>query len=356
MQIYSSENIFKFTDEKFFYLSPPIIYKADLNNILEYRKFFEHEEENSVSERSIFSIPDYSGKEDNLVSNNHEVKSTNLETNLNNNENENENENSTSNICSFEKIKSILLTANNTDDFKNLMNNIKIDEKLKEVEENMKLVSRKKIKPIKIVESQKRGRKKLSDKKERIGGHNKFSADNIIKKLKGAFLKIVIKYINDIFNLKKNGLVILNYKNSINQIKRDNDLNILSMPIKDLLSQEITSKFKHKSKDWNKRLIESILNGNKGNDDREFNNFVLNMKYIDWINIYTTQKNINDFDIKESWKEKIKSKMPNIKELLTKIRNKEGNRYLSYFSLYLFNYKNWFANKKGRNRNQKSYK
>ena len=322
----------------------PIPFQTDLYNSFENRNLLEDDDEMSLSIRNIIpSTPDFFSKYEKSINNSLEAKTTTLGTNMN----VNENENPASKVCSFENIKKILLSADNSDDFKNVMNNIKIDEKLKEVEKNMTILSVRKNGPKKNAKPQKRGRKKSS---EEMGAHNKFSDDNIIKKIKGLFLKMVIRYINDIFNLKKDGLVILNYKKSINQLKKDNDLNILNMSIKDLLSQDITSKFKNKEYNWNKRLIESILNGNKSNEDKIFNDFVLSMKYIDWIKIYSTQKNINDLDICEAWKERIKSKMPNIKELLTKIRNEEGNSYLSYFSFYLFNYENWFVNKKGRNR------
>ena len=322
----------------------PMPFQTDLHNNYENRNLLEDEDEISLSIRNIIpSIPDYFFKNEKFINNSLEAKTTTLGTNMN----VNENENSTSKVCSFENIKRLLLSADNSDDFKNVMDNIKIDEKLKEVEKNMTILSVRRNESKKRAKPQKRGRKKSS---EEAGAHNKYSDDNIIKKIKGHFLKTVILYINDIFKMKKDGLVILNYKKSINQIKKDSDLNILNMPIKDLLSQDITAKFKNKKNDWNKKLIESILNGNKNNEDEKFNDFVLSMKYIDWIKIYTTQNNINDLDINEAWKEKIKSKMPNIKELLTKIRKEEGNSYLSYFSFYLFNYENWFVNKKGRNR------
>jgi hypothetical protein len=340
--VYNNVDFLTLQNEYYPHYFYPIPFQTDLYNNFENRNLFEDDDEISLSIRNnIPFIPDFFCKNEKVKNNSLEAKTTTLETNMN------VNENSTSKVCSFENIKKILLLADNSDDFKNLMNNLKIDEKLKEVEKNMTILSVRKNEPKKNAKPQKRGRKKSS---EEMGAHNKFSDDNIIKKIKGHFLKTVIRYINGIFNMKKDGLVILNYKKSINQIKKDNDLNILNMPIKDLLSQDITSKFKNKKNDWNKKLIESILNGNKNNEDQKFNDFVLSMKYIEWIKIYTMQDNINYLDISEAWKEKIKSKMPNIKELLTKIRNEEGNSYLSYFSFYLFNYENWFVNKKGRNR------
>ena len=67
-----------------------------------------------------------------------------------------------------------------------------------------------------------------------IGGHNKMSEDNVIKKIKSYIFKYVIKFTNKILNKTdkdEDRLQKLDYK-YIDQIKREKDLELLNMPIK----------------------------------------------------------------------------------------------------------------------------
>lgn len=152
---------------------------------------------------------------------------------------------------------------------------------------------------------------------------------------------------------KKEGLKILNYKNSINQLKKDNDLCLLNKTIKEVLSQEITSKYKNIGKDWNIKLIDSILNKTTIVEDYDLIKYVFNMEFRTWINIYTLKEDVNNLNINETWKEKIRQKLPNITDLFKKIKNenKENDEnYLSYFIWHIYNYENCFLSKIGRKR------
>ena len=231
-------------------------------------------------------------------------------------------------------------------------NSSKEDSKLKRVEEEMKFLGKKK-RFEKSKDPPKRGRKPIKEKtkmeNEGESPHDEFAGDNIIKKAKGCFLKYNIKFLNNLFDMKKGKdcFINLDYKKSINKIKKEEELKILDLSIKQLISQDITSKFNKKEKDWNKKLI-AILEKMKD----EFIDYIFKMKYKDWINIFTLKRNVDELEIKEEWKKKIKEKMPKISDLFEEIKEKKGADYLCHFSFYALNYENWFISKKGRNSNK----
>ena len=79
----------------------------------------------------------------------------------------------------------------------------------------------------------------------------------------------------------------LNYKKYISNLKIDLNIGILNTSLKNLLSYEIRKKYGYDTKNYNKNIIDSIL-------IKEANNKnimkLLNMKFIDWIDIYLLKK------------------------------------------------------------------
>ena len=183
------------------------------------------------------------------------------------------------------------------------------------------------------------GRKRKGDNKE--GKHNKNDSDNIIKKCKAVLFKYIIIYVLE----KVNGLRInkaenfellkLSYKKYIDKIKKKNELDLFKMKIKNLVSLETSSKYSiNKDKDFNKKSINKILEEEK--DNKVLIN-LLNMSFGDWIDIFTLKDNIeNSF------------KFNGLEEALKDISDKNEEEYFSRFIFYLFNYQNYFYNKKGR--------
>ena len=102
--------------------------------------------------------------------------------------------------------------------------------------------NKKKIKLLK-----KKGRKKKYDKTERLRGKN--SSDNIIKKCKGIFFNYIIIYVNLFLkkyalNLQKNfELLNLSYESYVNNLKKENEMNLLNMSLKDFVSLDISSRY-----------------------------------------------------------------------------------------------------------------
>ena len=211
-------------------------------------------------------------------------------------------------------------------------NKINKEEK-KDVKEN---ISEDKIKP---------GRKKKND--TTLAKHNRFSSDNIIKKCKRIFFYYVVQFFN--LFLKKyiitdDNLVLypLNYNENINQIKKDYDLYLFTIPLKELLSLEISGKYKVK-KNFNKEKIALISKKEQNNEVK----YLLNMTFENWIDIFTLKESC-DYDFEFRGLEYA------LKEIIKKYP--DDDIYFTRLIFYLYNYKRWFINKKGRIRDENKNK
>ena len=186
------------------------------------------------------------------------------------------------------------------------------------------------------------GRKRNSDKTERK--HNKNGADNIIKKCKGIFFRNVVEYISSFINNFKTNkkekfeLLKLDYGQYINNLKKENELALFNMTLKDLASLEPSKKYiLNKDPEINKKNVSNLLKKEMKNNNKVIENF-LNMKFGEWIDIFTFKKKVdNDFEFN------------GLQDCLESISNESDEEYYSRFVFYLYNYKNWFKNKKGRN-------
>ena len=133
-------------------------------------------------------------------------------------------------------------------------------------------------------------------------------------------------------------LVNLNYKKYISNLKIDLNIGMLNTSLKDLLSYEISKKYGYDTKNYNKNIIDSIL-------IKEANNKnimkLLNMKFIDWIDIYLLKKKSED-EIQFDGLSSIMS------DLISNYPDEEDIAYIKKFIINLYNYKNWFQKKIGR--------
>ena len=111
---------------------------------------------------------------------------------------------------SYENIKKKLKEVKNQsfNKYLDIIDNYKEEPELKEIEYEMKFLKKKRKKYGEKVYMKKhnsnftRGRKKGNDQTKRA--HNKISADNIIKKIKGYFIEVLIIFVNAIINKEKN--------------------------------------------------------------------------------------------------------------------------------------------------------
>ena len=127
------------------------------------------------------------------------------------------------------------------------------------------------------------------------------------------------------------------------------------MSLGDLFSQDISPKYNKEkySKDFNKNLIENILN-NKCNDTIAF---CFKMTLREWIDLFTRKKSVKDIIIenhhiysKNIVSEKIEKSLVGIDKLLNCIKKKNDDEdYLTHFIMCLYNYERWFSLKQKRN-------
>lgn len=191
----------------------------------------------------------------------------------------------------------------------------------------------------------KRGRKKKGDNSERY--HNKESPDNIIKKVKKNLLLSLVISINKI--LKRNGynedeLYKLNYKELVNKTDKKFNIQLLGMPIKELLSMKISGKYKTKSHSpyKNQEYIEQILKKN-GND--VIIKYIFNISFRDWIDIFTLKR---ESSIKNAKFEGIDSLL----EEIYKDNSYDNDNYFCNFVFYLYNYERYWLCKRDRKENK----
>ena len=133
-----------------------------------------------------------------------------------------------------------------------------------------------------------RGRKK-KDSNEK-GNHNKYIFDNILKKMKTLGMNSCLKFLNEIIKemygasdndtfWKFEKMKQIQYNSSNIKFNRE----FFYTTLKEILSNEISSKCKRKKKDHNKKLIERLLN-EENIERRMFFERVLNFKFIDVLN------------------------------------------------------------------------
>ena len=190
----------------------------------------------------------------------------------------------------------------------------------------------------------KKGRKSKDDNSKDNNSenkdHNKYRLDNIFKKIKGNLFDLIVKIINNQLTVDSKGYYLkkIDY-DYVNQLKRDVDLEYLDMTIKELLSKNISPKFKKLEKSMNATNIEKILQIEKDNNEI---NYIFSLTFREWIDIFTLKK-------------KSSIKIKGIGDFLKTIyENNKEKRYFSLFVYCLYNYERWFLYKKGRNSKDKS--
>ncbi len=336
------------------------------NSLLEYKdeSFYENYKSQDIYPININKENNHNHLEENTTSNKTNLKNSKF--NSSQEEDKNKEQNNVQYIYFLENIKELLYQNLEFKTYEKITKIINNDKHIKNAIDNLlkKKRQRKTDQEFEIMKNEynkyetinKRGRTTKNNRY--IGCHNKFSGDNMIKKVKGYLLDYCLTFINNVLYKYKEGsrgaLLKLDYKikDSINQKK---DLNILNMPLKDLFSNEITSKIKSKKeeKDFNKKKLEKILN--EETDDTII--FILNMRFIDWFDVFTFKKTLeevvnqyNNNNNKYIDLDKIKKNLVTIDELLKKKSEKDSDEY-TLFLFYIYNYERWFKNKKPRNKN-----
>ena len=128
------------------------------------------------------------------------------------------------------------------------------------------------IKSEKVYKAKKTGVKEIGKKRGRStegGSHNKFSDDNVRRKTKHIVIKYVLKFINKKIirlydgnigaGIFKKELLTINQKQITDATVEFNKM-FLNKTLKDILSEDITTRFTNFPKDHNKKLIEDLMN------------------------------------------------------------------------------------------------
>ena len=143
-----------------------------------------------------------------------------------------------------------------------------------------------------VIKNKKRGRPKDTESERET--HNKMSPDNIIKKSKVIIFKYSLLFLNNIlknsYPYYKIELLKLKYE-YINRLQKDQELEFLNMSLKKLYSKDISPKYnKNHYPDYNKRIIEKIINNEPGDTIL----FAFNITLRDWLGIFTFKKIAKD--------------------------------------------------------------
>ena len=189
--------------------------------------------------------------------------------------------------------------------------------------------------------SRKFGRKHKRDCSDRA--HNKFLDDNILKKIKSKFLRYLILFVNEVIKgenvINKNKFKFLNYKYT-DCLKKSEEIKLLNMTIKGIiLNKSISPKYSKPDKDYNKKLLEIILQKENSN---EIINYVFNMKFKEWIDILTKKVKAK---IKEEYFNQIGDLL---KRVVEKNDDNDNDEYMPNFIYCLYNYERLFILKRAK--------
>ena len=191
-----------------------------------------------------------------------------------------------------------------------------------------------------IEKTKKRGRIKKNSNK--IGEHDKYKADNIIRRFKVQLTQNIYNYLNKSFIINKNKnskkkfkIVIKKISPEITRsiIKKDN-INWLNSTIKDLFSRVVSKRFSTYDNEYNKKMISKIYKKEKEKDAIE----------------------ILDKTVKEFWQVYINDDIENkfigfntIKDDINKLAEKgETEEYINKYIKEAKQFENTFIKMKGR--------
>lgn len=174
---------------------------------------------------------------------------------------------------------------NNSINFKDEGSNIQIDLRDTGISKEIK-IDNNKVSDDNNPEPNLLGRKKKSSSKKKI--HDKYSSDNVIKKIKSIILSCLLNFINNVIKSKYNDYI--GHDIYINQLLKINKNEILSSKfnkpllntsLKDIFSKSYSTKYiKSYEEKHNENLIEKLLN-EENEEKRLFFNQLFNLTFTD---------------------------------------------------------------------------
>ena len=265
----------------------------------------------------------------------------------------------------------ITILSSNTNKQNNFVKKVK-----KEISE--KIIKRNKRYNLEVKDTKQFGRKRKND--ESIRSHNKYTADNIINKIKNILKKYLITFVNNIifclYTQEKINKILttlklpkhvslslikdIDYKSIANIKNKKENLALLNLSVRKFLSFNVSDKYKRiKYKEnenltkYNKLIIDHLFKDEK---NKAIFNFIFNeLNLENWLDIFIHQKELDDFP---QFKLLNKNEAVIIEESLVRLENfleelnKEGEVYFLCFILLIFNYRRYYSIKQERKRNK----
>ena len=192
----------------------------------------------------------------------------------------------------------------------------------------------------------KRGRKSKSEKIiEEKGEHNKYSNDNMQRKIKHLIIKNTQDLIN--YNIAEKDfsspkLLTLNQEQIFNS-KVEFNKKFLQKTLKDIFSENISNRY-HKPSDYNKTLIDNLINSGK-EENKIFFKKLFDVKFIECLEHFRKSKEIEVLKGLTLFDDLINYK---------KDKNFEDKAYVKGIRQLLMNYETIIGQKKERNRKKNS--
>ena len=192
----------------------------------------------------------------------------------------------------------------------------------------------------------KRGRKSKSEKNnEENGEHNKYSNDNMQRKIKHLIIKNTQDLIN--YNISEKDfsspkLLTLNQEQIFNS-KVEFNKAFLQKSLKDIFSENISNRY-HKPSDYNKTLIDNLINSGK-EENKIFFKKLFDVKFIECLEHFRKSKEIEVLKGLTLFDDLINYK---------KDKNFEDKAYVKGIRQLLMNYETIIGQKKERNRKKNS--
>lgn len=179
------------------------------------------------------------------------------------------------------------------------------------------------------------------------GRHNKFSEDNIIRKIKGRFLEKCRMYINNEYrkyklkrkhHIKKDDWIQRINPKVSRRIKRDDNLKWLKSKLYEIYSEKVSVKCSLHKPDHNKKAIEKLFKKNKAKDVIN----ILNKSIKEMFYIFCNNIKIEGF-------ETLDDDLKSLKEKLIKDKEYNIDLYLEKYKSVVKRFENIFINKNSRN-------
>lgn len=180
-----------------------------------------------------------------------------------------------------------------------------------------------------------------------IGRHNKYSPDNLYRKIKNSLILNLTDFINNlikkIYNGKiGNGMLKKELKRN-SQIKNTNveeHKGFIYKSLKDIFSDDLSGKFTFFLKDHNKKLINELLN-ETDKEKRKIFEKIFSLTFMKCMEHFTGKKKIKELEGLNS---------------LDKAFNNEENDYFEYIKEYANNFEQYIMNQKSRKRGKNAAK